>query len=205
MVNFQDFSFDDFYRSWHPKIRAYASRRGFQSAALDDMVQEIFIRLWQRLDAFDSERGSLGSYVWNQARYEVLDQFRRDAQEVRFSSFLQVYELPTSAVRSTSIYLDSQDEESQDVPTVEGSGLSVVECNAALEATHKSILLLPNRARRICLPTFEAVVHRAAMGDDAILTGLGADLGITRQAAARRMHTLLRLPAMQELRTDLRS
>jgi RNA polymerase sigma-70 factor (ECF subfamily) len=50
----------------------------FCGRAADDVVQEVFLRLWHRPDRYDPARGSLQTYVVMQARGEALDTLRRD-------------------------------------------------------------------------------------------------------------------------------
>lgn len=44
----------------------------------DDIVQEVFLRLWRRPDSFDPARGSLGSFLMMQAHGRSVDMIRRD-------------------------------------------------------------------------------------------------------------------------------
>jgi len=44
----------------------------------EDVVQEVFVRLWQRPDRFDSKRGSLRTFLTVDARGRALDRVRSD-------------------------------------------------------------------------------------------------------------------------------
>lgn len=46
------------------------------SAAAEDLVQETFLRIWNRMQAFDQERGSLGPWVLAVARNRAIDYVR---------------------------------------------------------------------------------------------------------------------------------
>jgi len=46
------------------------------SAVTEDLVQETFIRVWNRVDSFDSERGALGPWVLTVARNRAIDYLR---------------------------------------------------------------------------------------------------------------------------------
>ena len=48
------------------------------SAAAEDLVQETFLRVWNRIQAFDQERGALGPWVLTVARNRAID-YRRSA------------------------------------------------------------------------------------------------------------------------------
>ena len=45
-------------------------------AVAEDLVQESFLRVWNRAQAFDSERGALGPWVLTVARNQALDYIR---------------------------------------------------------------------------------------------------------------------------------
>lgn len=46
------------------------------SAAAEDLVQETFLRVWNRMQAFDQERGALGPWVLTVARHRAIDYLR---------------------------------------------------------------------------------------------------------------------------------
>ena len=46
------------------------------SGAAEDLVQETFLRVWNRIQAFDEERGALGPWVLTVARNRAIDYLR---------------------------------------------------------------------------------------------------------------------------------
>src|SRR5712692_5221590 len=46
------------------------------AAAAEDLVQETFLRVWNRVHAFDQEKGSLGPWVLTVARNRAIDYLR---------------------------------------------------------------------------------------------------------------------------------
>jgi RNA polymerase sigma-70 factor (ECF subfamily) len=52
-------------------------------ALADDVVQEVFVRLWTQADRFDSERGTLRSYVLAQTHGRSLDLVRAETARRR--------------------------------------------------------------------------------------------------------------------------
>lgn len=46
------------------------------SAAAEDLVQETFLRVWNRIQGFDAERGALGPWVLTVARNRAIDYLR---------------------------------------------------------------------------------------------------------------------------------
>jgi RNA polymerase sigma-70 factor (ECF subfamily) len=80
--------------------RAYEQhRRGVHAAALrilgdsvqaQDVVQDVFVRLWRRPRTFDAARGELGSYLRLMARSRALDLWREGQAAGRASERLKV-------------------------------------------------------------------------------------------------------------------
>jgi RNA polymerase sigma-70 factor, ECF subfamily len=80
--------------------RAYAQHaRAVHKAAMgvlndharaQDVVQDVFLRLWRRPDAFDERRGALGPYLRVMARSRALDVWRESQAARRMSDRLKV-------------------------------------------------------------------------------------------------------------------
>lgn len=58
-------------------------------AQADDVVQDVFIRVWRKPEAFDSKRGELGSYLRLMARSRALDLWREGAAAGRATDRLK--------------------------------------------------------------------------------------------------------------------
>lgn len=50
-------------------------------AEAEEIVQEVFLRLWNRADQFDASRGSFKSWFMAVARYRALDELRRRSRQ----------------------------------------------------------------------------------------------------------------------------
>ena len=51
------------------------------AAAAEDVLQDIFLQLWRKPDAFDSSRGSLGAWLAVIARHRAIDRLRQRRPE----------------------------------------------------------------------------------------------------------------------------
>ncbi len=60
------------------------------AAQAQDVVQDVFLRLWRRPQSFDSGRGELGSYVRMMARSRALDLWREGQAAGRASDRLKL-------------------------------------------------------------------------------------------------------------------
>ncbi|MBA3300487.1 MAG: sigma-70 family RNA polymerase sigma factor [Thermoleophilaceae bacterium] len=64
------------YTDLMPLARTSAERVLRDSAAAEDVAQEVFVGLWRNPDAFDPKRGSLPRYVSMMSRSRALDRWR---------------------------------------------------------------------------------------------------------------------------------
>jgi RNA polymerase sigma-70 factor, ECF subfamily len=64
------------YEAHHDALVALAWRVLRDSAAAEDVVQDVFAHLWRRPRAFDSKRGVLRSYITMMARSRAVDRWR---------------------------------------------------------------------------------------------------------------------------------
>lgn len=68
--------FERAYRKFSPSARNAAVRVLGDHAAAEDVVQDVFMDLWERPEAYDSRRGPLSSYVAMVARARAIDRWR---------------------------------------------------------------------------------------------------------------------------------
>lgn len=75
-----DRDFEDAYRAHHRAVYAAALRVLGDTGQAQDVVQDVFMKLWRRPERFDAGRGGLGPYLRLMARSRALDLWReRDA------------------------------------------------------------------------------------------------------------------------------
>lgn len=72
-------SWDEFYRTYSSFVWHVARKSGLTNEESNDVVQETFIGVAKNLQKkkFDTSLGSFKSFLLNQARWRILDQFRR--------------------------------------------------------------------------------------------------------------------------------
>ena len=78
--NWSDWSsWDEFYRIYSGFVFHIARKSGLSDDEASDVVQETFIGVAKNLQKkkFDTSQGSFKSFLLNQARWRILDQFRR--------------------------------------------------------------------------------------------------------------------------------
>jgi RNA polymerase sigma-70 factor (ECF subfamily) len=71
------------YRRHAGAVFGLARRLLRERAAAEEVVQEVFVRLWHAPDRFDPERGTLRSYLLAQAHGRAVDQLRSESARRR--------------------------------------------------------------------------------------------------------------------------
>src|ERR1700736_274904 len=66
----------DLYDRYGRMIYALIYRMVRNEGAAEDLVQETFLRIWNRVQAFDQDKGSLGPWVLTVARNRAIDYIR---------------------------------------------------------------------------------------------------------------------------------
>ncbi|GIH07016.1 RNA polymerase sigma factor SigK [Rhizocola hellebori] len=64
-----------------PAVHATARRILGDVPAAEDVVQEVFLELWRRPEAYDPHRGALRSWLCTIARNKAIDQVRRSQRQ----------------------------------------------------------------------------------------------------------------------------
>jgi len=73
-------AFAEAYRRHAGAVFALANRMLWERSQAEEMVQEIFLRLWEQPERFDQARGSLRSFVLMDAHARCVDRIRSDSR-----------------------------------------------------------------------------------------------------------------------------
>ena len=76
-------AFAEAYRRHAGAVFGLAHRLLWERAQAEEMVQEIFLRLWEHPDRFDQSRGSLRSFLLMDAHARCVDRIRSDSAPER--------------------------------------------------------------------------------------------------------------------------
>jgi RNA polymerase sigma-70 factor, ECF subfamily len=93
-------------------VHAAAYRVLNSSAAAQDVVQDVFLRVWRSPEKFDARRGELGSYLRLMARSRAVDLWREGQASGRAEDRLKavvVYEPPRADAQPDDLALASAD------------------------------------------------------------------------------------------------
>lgn len=83
-------TYTEIYEKHRRGVFAAAFRILGNEAQADDVVQDVFIKVWRKPASFDSKRGELGSYLRLMARSRALDLWREGQAAGRASDRLKV-------------------------------------------------------------------------------------------------------------------
>lgn len=73
-------AFDQLMQRFLPMIERYVYRLCRSNDITQDVVQETFLRLWERADRFDSEKATLSTWLHRIAHNLCMDHFRKSAR-----------------------------------------------------------------------------------------------------------------------------
>ena len=65
------------YREYFPKVYNYVYYRLLDRDRSDDLVSEIFVRIFEKQNRYDAEKGSVSAWVFRIAHNALVDDFRR--------------------------------------------------------------------------------------------------------------------------------
>ncbi|HEY6762220.1 MAG TPA: sigma-70 family RNA polymerase sigma factor [Baekduia sp.] len=105
-------TFGRVYDEHRRSVHATAYRVLSSSSAAQDVVQDVFLRVWRNPRKFDARRGELGSYLRLMARSRAVDLWRETQASGRAEDRLKVYvvsETPRADLQPDHIALASAD------------------------------------------------------------------------------------------------
>ena len=65
------------YRTYGPELYGFAVSALGDRGQAEELVQEVFTRVWRKADSFDPERASFRTWLYGIARNAIIDQKRR--------------------------------------------------------------------------------------------------------------------------------
>src|SRR4051812_45208873 len=67
------------YRTYGPELYGFAMSALHDRGQAEDLVQDVFTRVWRKADSYDSSRASFRTWLYGIARNAIIDQKRRAA------------------------------------------------------------------------------------------------------------------------------
>jgi RNA polymerase sigma-70 factor (ECF subfamily) len=86
------------YDCWGALVYSLAVRLTADHAAAEDITQDVFVRLWERPEAYDPQRGTLRTWLCMTARGRAVDWIRRREARTRYQAAAAAQTLDDAAV-----------------------------------------------------------------------------------------------------------
>lgn len=96
----------EIYNRYHAQLYSSARKRGISGEIAEEIVQDLFINLWQQRTVININ-SSLSGYLFTAIRNLVLNQIQKDSVRLLFQDSLKVYQ--TDYDNSTEEYLLAND------------------------------------------------------------------------------------------------
>lgn len=71
------FSKDKIYFDYKEKVTAYVKNRVADACTAEDIVSEVFIKVYQKLESYDGSRASLSTWIYTITRNTVIDYYKK--------------------------------------------------------------------------------------------------------------------------------
>ena len=97
------FALSELYDRYSNIVYGVALRVLQDTGAAEDILQDIFLQLWRKPDAFDSSRGSLGAWLAVIARHRAIDRLRQRKPESDIEGCASATDLRDETERSLVI------------------------------------------------------------------------------------------------------
>jgi RNA polymerase sigma-70 factor (ECF subfamily) len=148
-----------------------------------EVVQETFLVLWDRAEAFDPERGALPSWLATIARNRAIDHVRSAARHDRATSFAS-YALPDVEESTTLDWLTGSGSLIA-AGTPEVAPEEAFEAREARETVHEVLASIPPAERQLLV-----LAYQGGFSQSEIAERLGMPLGTVKTRTRRALHRL---------------
>ena len=71
-------AFARLFAHFAPRIKSYLVRTGSESAAADELTQEVMLLVWRKAERFNPSQANASTWIFTIARNKRIDSFRRD-------------------------------------------------------------------------------------------------------------------------------
>lgn len=72
-------AFESLFDHFGPRIKAMMLKAGADGALADDIVQDVMLNVWQKVEQYSPERGSAGTWIFTIARNARIDKLRHSS------------------------------------------------------------------------------------------------------------------------------
>lgn len=74
-------AFEELFQYFGPRIKALMLKSGADHALAEDLVQDVLMTVWRKVDLYSPERGSVSTWIFTIARNARIDRLRRSSSQ----------------------------------------------------------------------------------------------------------------------------
>ncbi len=78
------------YLEFVEQVKGFASRYLDTTSDLDEVVQEVFVKLWEKRETIDPER-SIGNFLFTIAKNIIFNKYQKRVNERAYINYLNIY------------------------------------------------------------------------------------------------------------------
>lgn len=97
-------AFREIYLRYWKKLFGLAMQKLKDTAVTEELVQDIFLKLWERRSTLQIER--LDAYLFTAARYAVINHIKSNLVQEKFAEYAQFHYSETSSITEEQLELD---------------------------------------------------------------------------------------------------
>lgn len=161
-------------------IHATALRMTGDRGVAEDVVQEVFLTLWNRAERFDPDRGSLAAWLGTIARHRAVDRLRAAGRRPRLVSLSGAPDEPAGAALDRATLVGS----AGSVPAADDPA-AAAEAGEARAAIGAALAAMPAQERDVIL-----LAYRDDLSQSEIAERLGWPLGTVKTRTRRALGRL---------------
>jgi len=161
-------------------IHATALRMTGDRGVAEDVVQEVFLTLWNRAERFDPDRGSLAAWLGTIARHRAVDRLRAAGRRPRLVSLSGVPDEAAGSALDRAIAVGS----AGSVPAADDPA-AAAEAGEARAAIGAALVAMPAQERDVIL-----LAYRDDLTQSEIAERLGWPLGTVKTRTRRALGRL---------------
>lgn len=75
---------DEIYLAYKEKVSAYVRNRIADAYAAEDVISEVFVKVYQKLECYDKSRASLSTWIYIITKNTVIDYYKKQKTQLAF-------------------------------------------------------------------------------------------------------------------------
>lgn len=153
------------YKELSGKVFGFCVTRTGHRATAEDLTQDIFLKLVNRIDSFDPEKGTFSVWFWQLVRNTVIDSFRKHKETV-FSDYTNEddeFDVPQENRQDTQLDTKAEYERVKEfLLTLSGEEQELFQLRFVSELSYKEIATMTDKsegALRVAISRLKEKIH----------------------------------------------